>query len=105
MTQEAQLAAAKAQLVEDFGKVVTDTEALLRSLGSMTGEKAVAMRESLQANLETTRARLRELQSGAVEKASLAAKDADAYVHENPWTAIGLAAAAGVIVGLMIGRR
>jgi ElaB/YqjD/DUF883 family membrane-anchored ribosome-binding protein len=105
MTQDSQLAAAKTQLLEDFSKIVTDTEALLRSLGSMSGEKAAAMRETLQANLETTRARLRELQSGVVEKASGAAKDADAYVHENPWTAIGLAAAVGVIVGLMIGRR
>jgi ElaB/YqjD/DUF883 family membrane-anchored ribosome-binding protein len=105
MTQEAQLAAAKAQLLEDFSKIVTDTEALLRSLGSMTGEKAVAMRETLQANLETTRARLKELQTGVVEKASGAARDADAYVHQNPWTAVGLAAAAGVIIGLMISRR
>jgi ElaB/YqjD/DUF883 family membrane-anchored ribosome-binding protein len=105
MTQEAQLAAAKAQLMEDFSKIVTDTESLLRSLGSMSGEKAAAMRETLQANLATTRARLLELQTGVVEKASVAAKDADAYVHENPWTAIGLAAAFGVIVGLMVGRR
>ena len=105
MTQDVQLAAAKAQLLEDFSKIVADTEALLRSLGSMGGEKAVAMRATLEANLETTRARLRELQAGVVEKASVAAKDADAYVHENPWTAVGLAAAAGVILGLMIGRR
>ena len=105
MTQDAQLAAAKAQLLEDFSKIVTDTESLLRSLGSMSGEKAAAMRQSLQANLETTRTRLREIQEGVVDKASGAAKDADAYVHENPWAAVGLAAAAGVIVGLMIGRR
>ena len=82
-----------------------EAAALLRSLGSMSGEKAAAMRETLQANLATTRVRLQELQTGVVEKASVAAKDADAYVHENPWTAIGLAAAAGVIVGLMVGRR
>jgi ElaB/YqjD/DUF883 family membrane-anchored ribosome-binding protein len=106
MTQDAtQLAAAKAQLVEDFGKVVADTEALLASLGSVSGEKAAAMRDSLKANLETTRVRLRELQAGVVERASGAAKEADAYVHENPWTAVGLAAAVGVIVGLMISRR
>jgi ElaB/YqjD/DUF883 family membrane-anchored ribosome-binding protein len=105
MTQQVELSAAKAQLVEDFSKVVADTEVLLASLGSVGGEKAAAMRDSLKANLETTRVRLRELRAGAVEQASGAAKEADAYVHEHPWTAIGLAAAAGVIVGLMIGRR
>jgi ElaB/YqjD/DUF883 family membrane-anchored ribosome-binding protein len=63
------------------------------------------MREAVEANLTTAKARLRELQGEAVQRASGAAREADAYVHENPWTAIGLAAAVGVIVGLMIGGR
>ena len=105
MTQAADLAAQKARLAEDFGKVVSDTEALLRSLASAGGEKAAGMRESMEANLASAKARLRELQGDAVERASGAAREADAYVHANPWAAVGLAAAVGVIVGLMIGNR
>jgi len=105
MSQDPQLAAAKARLVEDFTKIVGDTEVLLRSLASVSGEKAGAMRETVQANLETAKARLRELQTEAVAKASTVARDTDAYVHENPWPAIGMAAAVGVIVGMVIGSR
>jgi len=105
MTNETQLAAAKAQLIEDFGKVVSDTEALLRSLAGVGGEKAAAMREAVEANLATAKARLRELQEGALERATGAARETDAFVHENPWAAIGIAAAAGVVLGMILGSR
>lgn len=106
MTQESDLTAAKAQLVEDFSKVVADTEMLLRGLASAGGDKAAAMREAAEANLASAKARLRDLQATVSDKATGVANEADAYVHENPWTAIGIAAAAGLILGLVIaGRR
>ncbi|APV49462.1 hypothetical protein BWI17_07060 [Betaproteobacteria bacterium GR16-43] len=105
MSQESELSSAKAQLLEDFGKVVADTEALLRSLANVSGDKAEAMREAVEANLDSAKARLRELQGTVADKASGAAREADAYVHENPWTAIGIAAAVGVILGMVIGSR
>ena len=105
MTQESELATAKAQLLQDFGKVVTDTEALLRSLAHEGGEKAVAMRAAVEANLVTAKARLKAISAATTEKATVAAKQADAYVHEHPWTAIGMAAAVGVIVGFLISNN
>jgi ElaB/YqjD/DUF883 family membrane-anchored ribosome-binding protein len=105
MTQESDLAAAKARLIDDFAKVVSDTEALLRSLANVSGDKAIAMRESVEANLDSAKARLRELQGSVTDKATDVARQADDYVHENPWTAIGVAAAVGVILGLLISNR
>jgi ElaB/YqjD/DUF883 family membrane-anchored ribosome-binding protein len=103
--QDTELDAARAQLLEDLGKVVGDSEALLRSMASATGERAAEIRASVEQNLESVRARLRELQGTAVERTAAAARATDAYVHENPWTAIGLAAAVGVIVGMVISSR
>jgi hypothetical protein len=40
MAGDTDLAAQKARLVEDFDKIVGDTEALLRSLANVSGEKA-----------------------------------------------------------------
>ena len=34
-----------------------------------------------------------------------AAQATDDYVHAHPWKAVGLAAAIGVIVGMLIARR
>jgi ElaB/YqjD/DUF883 family membrane-anchored ribosome-binding protein len=30
---------------------------------------------------------------------------ADDYVHDSPWTAIGIAAAAGMLIGFLAARR
>ncbi len=93
---------ATSQLLEDFDKVVRDSESLLRSLANVSGEKAVALRDTVETNLNNAKARLAELRNTARQKATYAAKEADAYVHENPWTSVAVAAALGVIIGLVI---
>jgi ElaB/YqjD/DUF883 family membrane-anchored ribosome-binding protein len=40
-----------------------------------------------------------------VDRARAAARYTDDYVHDNPWRSIGVAAAVGFLVGLMINRR
>jgi ElaB/YqjD/DUF883 family membrane-anchored ribosome-binding protein len=40
-----------------------------------------------------------------MDKATLAAKATDAYVRDNPWKAVGLGAAIGVVIGLLIARK
>ena len=93
---------AKQQLVDDFNKVVSDTEALLRAMASVPGDKASELRASVQDNLNAAKRRVRELQGAAFEKGTAAVRATDEYVHENPWTLIGVAAAVGLIVGLVI---
>lgn len=105
MAHESEVNHATHQLLEDFDKVVRDSESLLRSLANVSGEKAVALRESVQANLDTAKARLHSLREAAGARAGAVARETDAYVHENPWTAIGLAAAVGVIIGLIASTR
>ena len=102
MPQESNVYAAKAQLVDDFNKVVGDTEALLRAMASVPGEKTAALRASVEENLKAAKQRVRELQGAAVEKTTAAARATDEYVHDNAWAMIGLAAAVGLIVGLVI---
>jgi ElaB/YqjD/DUF883 family membrane-anchored ribosome-binding protein len=38
-------------------------------------------------------------------KSKEAARAADAYVHDNPWKAVGVAAGFGLLIGLLGGRR
>lgn len=105
MTNERSVDGATNKLLEDFDHVVRDSESLLRSLAGVTGEKAVALRESVEANLATAKTRLRELKSVAAERAGQYAHEADEYVHQNPWTAIGVAAGIGVLVGIILSSR
>ena len=102
MTQELNVGTARAQLVEDFQRIVSDGEALLRAMASVPGDKASAIKASVEERLALSKERLRELQGAAVERTTAAARVADEYVHQNAWPLIGVAAVAGVIVGLAI---
>jgi ElaB/YqjD/DUF883 family membrane-anchored ribosome-binding protein len=106
MAHDPTLRAERRQLTDDFNKLLVDTETLLKALGGVTGEKATAMRASVEESLAAAKQRLRSLEGAARERAAATAEATDEYVHENPWTAIGVAAVVGLLVGLVItGRR
>lgn len=105
MQNTSDVGSARSQLVEDFRKIVSDSEALLRAIGSVPGDKARELRTSVEENLAGAKERLRDLQSQAMERGTAAAKAADEYVHENPWPLIAGAAAAGFILGLLFSGR
>jgi len=90
------------ELLSDFNQVVSETQGLLDSMKSATSEKTAQLRASLEKNLEATRKRLTELQATATERATAAARATDDYVRESPWTAVGVAAGVGVLVGLIL---
>ncbi|MGA7750224.1 MAG: DUF883 family protein [Gallionella sp.] len=96
--------AAKQKLMQDFRLVVTDTEELLRATAGVAGEKVSAARERIQENLAVAKARLANAEEALVAKTKEAARATDEYVQDNPWKAVGIGAAVGVIVGMLIGR-
>jgi ElaB/YqjD/DUF883 family membrane-anchored ribosome-binding protein len=99
----------KDQLVKEFNTVVIETEQLLKSVANAGGEKAGALRASVEQSLTNAKDSLRNLQQAATEKPRAAALATNKYVHESPWQAIGIAAAIsaiiGVVVGLLLNRR
>ena len=40
-----------------------------------------------------------------LKKAANASDEINSCVHENPWRAVGIAAAAGVLLGLLIAKK
>ena len=93
----------KENLLNDLNAVVGETEQLMKSIATAGGEKAHALRASVEENLKIARDRLVQLEKAAVEKARETAKTTDAYVHANPWQSIAIAAAVSAIVGIVIG--
>jgi len=96
---------AKDQLAADIGAVIADAEELLHATASQAGDKAVAARTRIQASLKAARKQMTDLEMAAMDNARAAARATDDYVHDHPWTAIGIAAAAGAVVGILISRR
>lgn len=95
----------KEKLVEDLKVVVADAEELLKATATQTGERIMAARAKAEESLRTAKMRLAEAKASVVEKVKIAAKTTDDYVHENPWQAVGIAAAVGLVLGALISRR
>jgi ElaB/YqjD/DUF883 family membrane-anchored ribosome-binding protein len=93
------------KVVTDLRNVIHDAEELLKLSASDVGAEAMAMRERVRARLAQAKESLVHLQEAAVERAKLAGRKADDYVHDHPWPSIGIAAGVGVLLGLLIGRR
>jgi len=92
-------------LVKDFADVLSEADALLKQASKETGEKASDLRAQVETKLRTARIKLQEVQDDAVDRAKAAARATDEYVHDNPWQAIGVAAAVGFLAGLLMNRR
>jgi ElaB/YqjD/DUF883 family membrane-anchored ribosome-binding protein len=93
------------KLVEDLRQVIRDAEELLRATAGMAGEKVAEVRARAEESLRTAKARLMEMRVDLAARAQTAATNADDYVRTNPWAAIGIAAAAGLLVGVLLSRR
>ena len=93
------------QLMDDLRTVVADAEALLSATAHDASEKARDARERASGSVEQARKRLEELEEELKARARAAADDAGRYVKDNPWQSIGIAAAVGVVIGLILARR
>lgn len=96
---------AKDRLVSDLKLVVADTEELLRATAGQAGDKVSELRVRLENRLRDAKIALADVQLIAAEKAKVAAQATDEFVHAEPWKAIGIAAALGLTLGVLIGRR
>ena len=85
----------KDKLVSDLRVVISDTEELLRATAGAAGEKVGDLRERLGVRLRDAKERLIDLEVAVIDKTKAAARATDDFVHEEPWKAVGVAAALG----------
>ena len=93
------------KLVDEFSSVLSEAETLLDKATKESGEKARDLRTQVESRLLSAKLRLQELEGQARDRAKQAARATDDYVHDHPWTAIGIAAAVGFVFGLLLNRR
>lgn len=93
------------RLIRELRAAIKDVEALVTATAGDLGEHTKEAREKASESAGRARAGLEELESQLAERAKLMAEDATEYVRENPWQSIGVAAAVGVVAGLILARR
>lgn len=93
------------KLASDLRVVVADAEELLRATAGQMGEKAVVARERIEESLRIAKDKLARVEEAVIDKTKAAARATDDYVHDHPWGAVGIAAAVGLVIGMLISRR
>jgi ElaB/YqjD/DUF883 family membrane-anchored ribosome-binding protein len=96
---------AKGRMAGDFRTMIADSEALLKAAASVSGKGFAAARTKFEDKLTRAKATLADASQPVFDRTMESAAAADDYVHGNPWTAVGVAIAAGVLIGFLAAKR
>lgn len=96
---------ARERLTESLQQVVDEADQLLAKAERGGSEQFNTAREKFEAQLRRAKDELRRLEVSAVDNAKRAARATDEAVHEHPYAAMGIAAGAGLLIGMLIARR
>ena len=96
---------AKEELVANLRRVISDAEDLLAATAGDADSKIAELRARARQNLAVARDKLADADAALRAHARRAMNATDDYVHDNPWSSIGIAAALGILIGVLLGRR
>lgn len=89
----------------DMKALVKDAQTLLSAAAALTGEKAEEMRTRGMELLDKAMGKAGQYQGQALVKGKELAHTADVYVKDNPWRTVAVAAGAGLLLGVILGRK
>jgi ElaB/YqjD/DUF883 family membrane-anchored ribosome-binding protein len=89
------------RLVADLKTVTRDAEELLKTVSGERGNGSHEMRRRLSAAIDSAKATYLSLQ----EKTVAGAKATDQVIRTHPYESLGVAFAAGLIVGMLVTRK
>jgi len=92
-------AAQTAALAEELRNVMHQAEKLVAALSEDRDEALIELRERVSLALTEAKKRLGDFEEQARLLKDTAGRAADQFIRENPWTAVGAAAAIGLILG------
>lgn len=93
------------KLMQDLNAVIRDAESLLKATAAQTGETIQNARKRAEESVRQAKERLAGVEEEALQRARALADEADVFVRDKPWQAVGVAAGLGLLLGLLISRR
>ncbi len=96
---------AVASTSEEFASLLADAEQLARRAGRLTDVELARVRAIIEDGLRLARSSAAQGVARIGARGRQVATAADDYVRERPWTAIGIAAAVGVLIAVMSSSR
>jgi ElaB/YqjD/DUF883 family membrane-anchored ribosome-binding protein len=90
---------------EEIRNLFADVEDLVRKLAHVTDADIARMRQKVEDALVGARQSVAQGAANVRAGSRQFAKATDGYVRDRPWTALGIAAGAGLLLGLLSSRR
>ena len=88
---------------EEFKNFVSDVEDVVKSVAHVSNADVARVRAKIQSAIASTKDGFEITSANLSKRARAAAADADTYVRESPWQAIGIGAAIAALVGISLG--
>lgn len=95
----------KSVAADEIRNLIADVEDLITRLADLNDSDVASMRSKVMATVESAKEALADGADTLRRQAQRAVSEADDYVHESPWAAVGLAALVGAVVGILVARR
>lgn len=90
---------------DEWQRLVADVEDLVKKVANVDDEEIARIRSRVEHTLAEARSSASAGLAAVRGRTEEATEATDAYVHDNPWAAIGIAAAVGIIIGFVASRR
>ena len=71
----------------------------------MSGDGLAAARVKFEEKVSRAKTALADASQPMIDKTREGAAAVNGYVHDKPWSAVGVAAAAGLLVGFLVAKR
>ncbi len=92
-------------LDEDLTLLTKTLEEVLKSSGDSADQKYIELKAKAEQALHEVKSRISGASDTYYYRAKKAVDRADDYVHEKPWQGIGIGAAIGLVLGVLLARR
>jgi ElaB/YqjD/DUF883 family membrane-anchored ribosome-binding protein len=93
------------QLMTDLKAVIASAEDLLTATANQSGAAIESARAKAESSIEQARKKVVELEEAVLDRAKEIVANGEHRIKENPWSAVGISAGVGLLLGLLIGRR
>jgi len=98
-------AALELQGSQEARNLMADMQDLLRRVAHVADPEIARLRAKIERGLTATKKNLADGTDRVQRHAKDVMNAGDGYVRDQPWQAVGIAAAAGLLVGFLVARR
>lgn len=102
---DSQTAKSADRVADEWSNLIAALEGLAAAAAADGSDRYAEVRQRAEAALASARAKAEASASSAQARVYDLADQADVYVRQNPWQAIGIGAGIGLIAGLLLSRK